>query len=149
MKQVMHGSGMPGPLLFLLAIAGSAVLAWYAFFFRVNPDELGVVMRFGEFVRQEQPGLHFRLPYPIEEVLLPKVTRQNITEVGMRTNTSIRGSGAAARDLRAESQMLTGDENIVDIEFVITGVFVLARTPSPVNPALPSTCSTSRTRKAR
>ena len=50
-----------------------------------HADELGVVMRFGKFVRQEPPGLHFRLPYPIEEVRLPKVTRQNIIEVGMRS----------------------------------------------------------------
>ena len=94
-KQVMGGSGLPGPLLFLAAVLGCAVLAWYAFFFRVNPDELGVVMRFGEFVRQEPPGLHFRLPYPIEEVHLPKVTRQNIIEVGMRSGTG--GAPSAAR----------------------------------------------------
>ena len=46
----------------------------------------GVVMRFGKVERQEPPGLHFRLPYPIEEVRLPKVTTQNIIEIGMRTN---------------------------------------------------------------
>ena len=48
-KQVMHGGGIPGPLLFLVAIVACAVIAWQAFFFRVNPDELGVVMRFGKF----------------------------------------------------------------------------------------------------
>ena len=97
MKQVMHG-GPECRVRWCSCSRSPAAprFAWYAFFFRVNPDELGVVMRFGEFVRQEQPGLHFRLPYPIEEVVLPKVTRQNITEVGMRTNTSIRGVGAAA-----------------------------------------------------
>ena len=116
-KQVMHGSGVPGPLLFLVAIVAGAIIAWQAFFFRVNPDELGVVMRFGQFVRQEPPGLHFRLPYPIEEVRLPKVTRQNIIEVGMRS-----GGGrldGVTRDERAESLMLTGDENIVDVDFVV------------------------------
>jgi membrane protease subunit HflK len=119
MKQVMGGSGLPGPLLFLAAIVAFAVLAWYAFFFRVNPDELGVVMRFGQFVRQEPPGLHFRLPYPIEEVHLPKVTRQNIIEIGMRSGTAGRPVGGALRDVREESLMLTGDENIVDIDFVV------------------------------
>lgn len=118
-KQVMHGGGVPGPLIFLAAAAICAVVAWYAFFFRVNPDELGVVMRFGEFVRQEPPGLHFRLPYPIEEVDLPKVTRQNIIEIGMRSNVD-RGFGAgAAQDVKEESLMLTGDENTVDIDFVV------------------------------
>ena len=81
-KQVMHGGGIPGPLLFLVAVVACAVIAWQAFTFRVNPDELGVVMRFGKFVEKYPPGLHFRLPYPIDEVRLPKVTRQNIIEVG-------------------------------------------------------------------
>ena len=119
MKQVMHGGGIPGPLLFLAAIVGAAFVAWHAFFFRVNPDELGVVMRFGQFVRQEPPGLHFRLPYPIEEVRLPKVEQQRITEIGMRSSALGRGAGSAARDVREESLMLTGDENIVDIDFVV------------------------------
>jgi membrane protease subunit HflK len=120
MKQVMHGGGVPGPLLFLAAAVAAAVIAWYAFFFRVNPDELGVVMRFGEFVRQEPPGLHFRLPYPIEEVTLPKVTRQNIIEVGMRSASYDRGFGSSGvQDVKEESLMLTGDENTVDIDFVV------------------------------
>ena len=120
MKQVMHGGGIPGPLIFLAAAAACAVIAWYAFFFRVNPDELGVVMRFGEFVRQEPPGLHFRLPYPIEEVVLPKVTRQNIIEIGMRSPATARGfGGGATQDVKEESLMLTGDENTVDIDFVV------------------------------
>ena len=117
-KQVMHGGGIPGPLLFLVAIIACAVIAWQAFTFRVNPDELGVVMRFGKFVEQYPPGLHFRLPYPIDEVSLPKVTRQNIIEVGMRSAAGNR-VGGGARDERAESLMLTGDENIVDIDFVV------------------------------
>ena len=120
MKQVMHGGGIPGPLAFLAAAAAAAVVAWYAFFFRVDPDELGVVMRFGEFVRQEPPGLHFRWPYPVEEVVRPKVTRQNIIEVGMRSATFDRGfGGAGVQDVKEESLMLTGDENTVDIDFVV------------------------------
>ncbi len=118
-KQVMRGGGgIPGPLLFGVAILACAVIAWQAFTFRVNPDELGVVMRFGKFVRQDPPGLHFRLPYPIDEVRLPKVTRQNIIEIGMRTSGG-RVAGSSVRDERAESLMLTGDENIVDIDFVV------------------------------
>src|SRR5215468_8156505 len=65
-KQVMHGGGVPGPLLFLIAIVALVVIGFQAFTFRVNPDELGVVMRFGKFVEQYPPGLHFRWPYPIE-----------------------------------------------------------------------------------
>jgi modulator of FtsH protease HflK len=117
-KQVMHGGGIPGPLLLLVGAIAVAIIAWQAFFFRVNPDELGVVLRFGEFIRTAPPGLHPRWPYPIEEVRLPKVTRQNIIEIGMRSAASGR-LGGTPRDERAESLMLTGDENIVDIDFVV------------------------------
>jgi len=116
LKQVMPGgTGLPGPLLFLIAAAIAAIIAFYAFTFRVDPDELGVVMLFGKPVRTEPPGLHFRLPYPIEEVRLPKVTRQNIIEIGMRSSEVGRG----VRPVLEESLMLTGDENIVDINFVV------------------------------
>jgi len=119
LKQVMPGSGIPGPLIMLIAAAAVAIVGFFAFTFRVNPDELGVVLRFGQFTRQEPPGLHFRLPYPIEEVRLPKVTRQNIIEIGMRTGTTGRGFNSTVRDVPEESLMLTGDENIVDVDFVV------------------------------
>jgi membrane protease subunit HflK len=119
LKQVMPGSGMPGPLMLLIAAPLIALLGFYLFTFRVNPDELGVVMRFGEFVRQEPPGLHFRLPPPIEEVRLPKVTRQNIIEIGMRSGATTRNYQTSVRDVPEESLMLTGDENIVDVDFVV------------------------------
>jgi modulator of FtsH protease HflK len=87
LKQVMpSGTGLSRPLLFLITVAITAIIAFYAFTFSVDPDELGVVMLFGKPVRTEPPGLHFRLPYPIEEVRLPKVTRQNIIEIGMRSS---------------------------------------------------------------
>lgn len=107
--------GTAGALLAAAILA--SVGAFYAFTFEVMPDELGVVMRFGKVARQEPPGLHFRMPYPIEEVRLPKVTRQNTIEIGLRT-TSAAGSGRT-NYVREESQMLTGDENIVDVSFVV------------------------------
>jgi len=120
MKQAIGGGGgVPGPLLFLVGALAVAVVAWNAFFFRVNPDELGVVMRFGQYVRQEPPGLHFRLPYPIEEVILPKVTQQRVTEIGLRSSVAGRGISTGVSDVREESLMLTGDENIVDIDFAV------------------------------
>jgi membrane protease subunit HflK len=118
LRQAMpSGSGLPGSIAFLVATVLAAILAYYAFTFRVNPDEQGVVMRFGKVTRQEPPGLHFRMPYPIDEVRLPKVTRQNIIEVGMRTATGTRSAGVSY--VREESLMLTGDENIVDVNFVV------------------------------
>lgn len=125
MKQVMGGSGVPGPLLLLLVVAALAFGVWHGFFFRVNQDERGVVTRFGAFVREEPPGLHMKLPWPIEDVEFPKATRQNSTDVGLVsgvTNPTVSGRITvpnSARDPRAESLMLTGDENIVDISFVV------------------------------
>ena len=75
-------------------------------------------MRFGKLpAARDAPGLHFRMPYPIDEVRLPKVTRQNIIEVRMRTTAGARAAPAAT--VREESLMLTGDENIVDVNFVV------------------------------
>jgi modulator of FtsH protease HflK len=115
-KQTISGGGLPGPLLLLIAAPLVALVCFYAFTFRVNPDEVGVVMRFGRFDRQEPPGLHFRYPPPVEEVYKPKVTRQNIIEIGFRSGAG--GRGLAGRET-PESHMLTGDENIVDLEFVV------------------------------
>ncbi|MEO0671558.1 MAG: FtsH protease activity modulator HflK [Pseudomonadota bacterium] len=117
-KQVA-GGGVPGPLLFLALIVGAAVLGFYAFTFRVNPNELGVVLQFGQYHRQEGPGLHFRWPYPVEQVLLPDVTARNTETVGFRGETTSGFSTISRRDVPAESLMLTGDENIVDIDFEV------------------------------
>jgi modulator of FtsH protease HflK len=120
LKQAMPGGpGLPGSVVFGVVVVLAAIAAFFAFTFRVDPDELGVVMRFGKPVRQEPPGLHFRLPYPIDEVRLPKVTRQNIIEIGMRTGLTARGASGAVTNVREESLMLSGDENIVDVNFVV------------------------------
>ena len=87
-------------------------------FFRVEPDELGVVLRFGKVVREVQPGLNYHLPYPVETVLTPKALRVNKIDIGMRTIDDAR-RGAAVRDVPEESLMLTGDENIVDVDFSV------------------------------
>jgi modulator of FtsH protease HflK len=106
-KQLMRqGPDVPGPVVAVLAAVLVAIAAFYAFTFRVNPDELGVVMRFGKVVRQEPPGLHFRLPNPIDEVRLPKVTRQNIIVIGMRTGAAAADATAGVTSVREESLML-------------------------------------------
>jgi modulator of FtsH protease HflK len=90
-------------------------------FYRVQPDEQGVVMRFGRYVYTTQPGFHYHLPAPIEAVILPKVTRINRLEVGFRAEgegslSSARSNGSQVPE---EALMLTGDENIVDINFTV------------------------------
>ncbi len=88
-------------------------------FYRVQPDELGVVLRFGAFTRTTPPGLNYHLPWPIETVSLPAVTRINRTDIGYRSDQLMPGTDSAAREVPAESLMLTGDENIIDINFAV------------------------------
>ena len=88
-------------------------------FYRVGTDEQGVVTRFGEYVRTSEPGLHYHLPFPIEKVLKPKVTKVNRIEVGFRTSQSQFSQSSQARQVPEEALMLTGDENIVDLNFTV------------------------------
>ena len=110
---------MGGPLAALLAVVAVALIGFFGFTVRVDPDELGIVLRFGEYVRQLPPGLNLRWPYPIERVELPKVTRINRIEIGMRGSSDSRDPSTTIRNIPEESLMLTGDENIVDVDFVV------------------------------
>lgn len=108
--------GFRGILIAILVV----IAAWLLFTtpYRVQPDEQGVVLRFGKYVRTTAPGFHLKLPDPIETVLQPKVTRENQIDVGF-IDTSRSGREGSIRDVPAESLMLTGDENIVDIDFIV------------------------------
>jgi modulator of FtsH protease HflK len=119
LRQAMPGGRMGGPFAVLLAVVLAALIGFFGFTVRVNPDEVGIVLRFGEYIRQLPPGLNFRWPYPVEQVLLPKVTRMNRIEVGMRGSSDTRDATSTIRNVPEESLMLTGDENIVDINFVV------------------------------
>ena len=115
-KGFMPGSffGKLGPAVILLAL----VLIWLASgFYRVLPDEQGVVLQFGKYTTTTQPGLNYHFPYPIERVLTPKVTKVNRVEIGYRQSPDNRTT--QIRDVPEESLMLTGDENIVDIDFSV------------------------------
>jgi membrane protease subunit HflK len=85
----------------------------------VLPDEQGVVLRFGKFVNTTQPGLNYHFPYPIETVLTPKVTKVNRMDVGFRSGADSGFSSGGVADVPEESLMLTGDENIVNIDFSV------------------------------
>jgi modulator of FtsH protease HflK len=82
----------------------------------VQPDEQGVVTRFGAFVGRTTPGIQYHLPWPIESVQTPAVTRENQINIGYRTTGD---SDSGTTDVPEESLMLTGDENIVDINFTV------------------------------
>ena len=66
-------------------------------FYRVEPDEQGVVLRWGEWTQTTQPGLNYHLPWPFETVLLPKVTKINRAEIGYRTLVDSNGGRSRGR----------------------------------------------------
>ncbi len=116
----------------LLLLALLAVAIWLATgFYRVEPDEQGVVLRFGAFNRTSLPGLNYHIPWPVEAALTPSVTRINRVEVGFSPRQSVGalrmtsrglvndGAPDGAQSVPAESLMLTGDENIIDIDFAV------------------------------
>ncbi len=97
------GSGQSGKMVALLIVAVLAVIWGLNSFYRVQPDEAGVVLRFGKYNRTTGPGLHFAL-WPIETVERPKVAKENKLSFGSTDD---------------ESLMLAGDQNIVDIKFTV------------------------------
>lgn len=114
-------AGGRGILLLGLAVVAIWLLSG---FYRVEPDQEGVVLRFGAFTRLTPPGLNYHLPWPIETVNTPAVTRINRIEIGYRSGESgngegTSGSGQGGREIAQESLMLTGDENIVDVNVAV------------------------------
>ena len=105
--------GGRGLILLLLVVIGIWLLTG---FYRVQPDEQGVVLRWGEWTKTTQPGLNYHLPWPFETVITPKVTKVNRAEIGYRTVVDS-NRGAFTRPVPDESLMLTGDENIIDVKF--------------------------------
>ena len=151
LQQLLPGGHFSGFGIMLLLLAAVAFWALSGFY-RVQSEELGVVLRFGKVVREVQPGLNYHLPYPIEAALTPKALRVNKIDIGMRTvgpglnyhlpypietvllPKALRVStisigmtliddparrGRTMRDVPEESLMLTGDENIVDVDFTV------------------------------
>ncbi len=106
-----NGSGDGVSNLFLagMALLGILFILFNFFTVRIQPDEEGVVLRFGKYANKLEPGWHFRFPQPIDYIYKPKILNQQITTIGI-----IRGT-----DQPAESLMLTGDGNIVDVDFIV------------------------------
>ncbi len=111
------GKGGSKPILFGLIIL--AIIWALSGLYRVLPDEQGVVLRFGKFVKTTQPGLNYHMPYPIETVLTPKVTKVNRIDIGFRSERDSGFTSGGVADVPEESLMLTGDENIVNIDFSV------------------------------
>ncbi|MBN9600311.1 MAG: FtsH protease activity modulator HflK [Afipia sp.] len=118
LQQLLPGGHFSGMGIALVLVAALAIWGLSGFF-RVQSEELGVVLRFGKHVRTVQPGLNYHLPYPIETVMLPKALRVSTLNIGMTLMDDPARRGRTMRDVPEESLMLTGDENIVDVDFTV------------------------------
>lgn len=106
----------------LILLAALAVIALWLLsgIYIVNPDEQGVVLRFGRYDRTVDPGPHYALPAPFETVYKPQVTQVLRSEVGFRSvGQSATFQQGQVRTIAEEASMLTGDENIVNVQFSV------------------------------
>ena len=141
LRRLWPGPGFSsGSLLILLLVV---VIGWLlSGIYFVEPYEQGIVLRFGRFVARTPPGINYRIPWPIETNYTLDVTRQRQINIGFRTADE-EGSNGTGQDVPAESEMLTGDENIIDINFSVfwkvkdAGAF-LFNVESPADPTDPS-----------
>ena len=109
------------PLLLKIGIPGVLLIVVLATaFYQIAPEEMGVILRFGKFVRTSEPGLHLRLPLGIEQLRKVPVQRQLKMEFGFRTtDPGVRTEYRVTPDSRGEARMLTGDLNVVDAEWIV------------------------------
>ena len=118
-NRFMPRGGSSGGKPLILAIVIIALIWVASGLYRVLPDEQGVVLRFGKFIKTTQPGLNYHIPFPIESVQTPKVTKVNRIDIGFRSERDTGFSSGGVADVPEESLMLTGDENIVNIDFSV------------------------------
>ena len=118
LRERLGDAGRRGPRFGPWIPLGIGLVIWLLTgIYIVAPDQRGVVLRFGKVVRETEPGPHYHLPWPIEEVLRPSVTAIRKEEIGFRTVDV--GPPARYQEVDAEALMLTGDENIVKLEFIV------------------------------
>lgn len=117
LRRMLPGSAVTSGGIAIVALV--LIVGWLASgIYFVTAQEQGVVLRFGAFVARTAPGMHYHLPWPIETVERPEVTTVNQITIGYRLGTE-QGEEAQPDELREESLMLTGDENIVDVNFSV------------------------------
>ena len=110
---------MPGPLLRVAAGLVAAIVLLTTTFYQVPPEAVGVVLRFGRYVRTAEPGLHLKAPFA-EEVIKVPVQRQLKQEFGFRTEEAVISPTQYAKgNFNDESMMLTGDLNVAIVEWIV------------------------------
>ena len=117
-RQMLPGGRRFGPTGILIALLAILLLWGLSGVYRVQTNQQGVVLRFGQWVDTTQSGLHWHWPTPIESVILPGVTDVHQIDIGFRMLGGDRRSGQS-RSVPEESLMVTGDQNIIDIQFTV------------------------------
>jgi len=111
------GGGFGSRRVFVIGAAVLVAIWLLSGLYRVQPAERGVELMFGQFYEVTGPGLRYAIPTPVQTVFTPDVERVNRVEIGFRSGPG--GTSGSVREVSGESLMLTGDENIVDINFVV------------------------------
>lgn len=110
---------IPGKSIRWIVIGVLLVIVLFSAFFTVNPEEVGVILRFGKYVRTVNPGLNFKLPLGIETVYKVPVERQLKLEFGFRTREPGLRTQYSRGGYKQESLMLTGDLNASQVEWIV------------------------------
>ena len=109
-----------GGVIQLIVAAVVVLIILFSSFYQISPEEIGVILRFGKFVRTTDPGLHLKIPFGIEKLKKVPVQRQLKMEFGFRTTTpGIRTQYRVTPETIREAVMLTGDLNVVVVEWIV------------------------------
>ncbi len=110
---------LPGGVIKGLILAALGLILVFSSFYTLGPEQAGIVLRFGKFVRTTEPGLHFKLPFGVEQVTKVPIQRQLKEEFGFRTTTPGVRTQYSTSSFVSESGMLTGDLNAAQVEWVV------------------------------
>jgi len=104
--------------IFLLAAVVILLQGAYSSVFKINPGEVGVILRLGKYAKSTQPGLHFKIPYidTLYKVDVEKVRKQ---EFGFRTRFPGQQSSFDRSSYDMESLMLTADKNVINVAWIV------------------------------
>jgi membrane protease subunit HflK len=111
---------LPRGTIRLVVVVLAVLFLLFTSYYQIEPEEVGVIQRFGAYVRTTEPGPHLKLPFGIETVRKVPVQRQLKMEFGFRTvRAGVQSQFATPAAAQAESLMLTGDLNVAVVEWIV------------------------------
>ncbi|MBN1948693.1 MAG: FtsH protease activity modulator HflK [Candidatus Cloacimonetes bacterium] len=110
---------IPPRRIVMIGLIIIAIVILLTGFYTINPEEVGVVQRFGKYINTTEPGLHFKIPFGIDKLTKVKIKNVYKEEFGFRTLRSAVKTQYSTRSYNQESIMLTGDLNIADVQWIV------------------------------